>query len=148
MPSPVERFFGVTGLTDAHVVAERDEIDRVLQHLPIGVGDIEGDAGIAQLAQEVARVGAADVDVAERQVVVIGFHDRENVLRVGRQRINGHRDDHATDLNVGIDLVGDLGGRGRSNELVVDGLVEVGLRELVLGRPDTCLLYTSPSPRD
>ena len=106
------------------------------EDLAVGVGDVQLHARLRGVAQEVAGVLAAAVDVAERVVGVVGVHGRDHVVRVRRQRVGGHGQDHAADLGVRDDLVGDPGGQRAGHQFVVDGLVEVRLRQLLLRRVD------------
>ena len=124
---------GRRGLADAHVVAERHEVDGVREQLPVVVGDVQVDAVLAEVPQHVAGVGAAGVHVAEHQVAVVGLHHGDDVGGVGGQRVGRHRQDHAADLRTGHRLVRDPGGQGAGDQLVVDRLVQVARRQLASG---------------
>ena len=102
LPSPLICLAGIGGLAAAHVVGERDEID--------GVGE---DFAVLSVMSRwiplsrkyrvgVAGVGAAGVDVAEHEVGVVGVQHGQDVGRVGGQRVDGHCDEHAADLDTGM----------------------------------------------
>ena len=76
------------------------------------------------------------MDVGERQRVALELLGRPHVGRGGRERVGGSRDDHAPDLQLRVDLVGDPGRRRRGHQLVVHRLVEVLRGEFLLRRPD------------
>ena len=125
------------GLAHGHVVGEGDEVDGVLpQQRAVLLGDLQLDALVSQGTQQVAGVLAAHVEVPEGVVGALGLLGRPDVTGIGGQRVGGHGQDHAADLDVGVDLVGDPRGGSGGDELVVDGLVEVLLSEPVLGGGD------------
>ena len=117
---------------NAQVVAEGNEVDGVLgEDLAVLVGDGQLDAVFAEEPQRIAGVGAADVHIAEHQVAVVGMHGGQHVGRIGGERVGGHSDQHAADLDARDGLVGDPGGQRAGDQLVVHGLVQVGGGELL-----------------
>ena len=95
-------------LAHGHVVGERHEIHRVPQVNAVLLGNIELDASLPQLAQEIARVGAAAMHVAEREIVMGGIECGPHIVRVRGERIARHRQNHATNLIGSVHLVSDL----------------------------------------
>ena len=111
-------------LAHGHVVRERHEIHRVAQFNMVLLGNIELDASLPQLAQEIARVGAAAMHVTEREIVMGGIERGPHIVRVRGERIARHRQNHATNLIGSVHLVGDLCHPCRRHQLMVNRLVE------------------------
>ena len=122
-----------TGGAAGAVVAKADEVDGVGgQDLAVLVGHAHVDAQALELLDGISRVIAAALDVDEEVVVLVVELRLAHVARtatVGVVRAGG---EHATDLNLGVDLVGDLGSPSAGDELVVGGQVLDGLLVLAL----------------
>ena len=123
---------GTGGATGA-VVAKADEIDGVGgQDLAVLVGHAHIDAKTLELLDGICRVVAAALDVDEEIVVLVIELRLAHIARTAAVGVVATCGEHATDFDLGVDLVGDLGCPRAGDELVVGGQVLDGLLVLAL----------------
>ena len=116
-----------------HVVAQGDVVDdAVLDSVEVARLHCDVDAVTLPPLEQVARILAVHVHVAEQVALahlLLGEHD---VVRAASLRIDRHEGEHAADLEVRVDLASALDRDGRGDELVVNRLPDL-LLHLVRG---------------
>ena len=122
-----------TGGAAGGVVAKADEVDGVVgQNLAVLVGHAHIDAQTFELLDGIGRVIAAALDVDEEVVVLVVELRLAHVARTAAVGVVATGGEHAADLDLGVDLVGDLGSPSAGDELVVGGQVLDSLLVLAL----------------
>ena len=118
----------------AHVVAERDEINGVLEDFFVFRCNVQHNTVFAEIAFHVTRVSAAYMYIGEEIVLAFRFHRSDHIVGMCSQRIGRHRQHHAADLEVRIDFVTDFRRQSTGDQFMVHGLIQIRLRQLVWSR--------------
>ena len=128
---------GIGGATGA-VIAKADEIDGVSsQDLAVLVGHADVDAQALELLDGIGRVVATALNVDEEVIVLIVELRLAHIARTAAVGVVATCGEHATDFDLGVDLVSDLGCPSAGDELVVGGQVLDGLLVLALLKDQT-----------
>ena len=127
-----------TGRAAGAVVAKADEVDSVgSQDLAILVGHAHIDAQALEFLERISRIIAAALNVDKEVVVLVVELCLAHVARTAAVGVVATCGKHATDLDLRVDLVSDLGCPSAGDELVVGGQVLDGLLVLALLKDQT-----------
>ena len=122
-----------TGRATGAVVAKADEVDGVVgQNLAVLVGHAHVDTQTLKLLDSVGRVIAAALNVDKEVVVLVVELRLAHVARAAAVGVVRAGSEHAADLNLGVDLVSNLGSPSAGDKLVVGGQILDGLLVLAL----------------
>ena len=123
---------GTGGATGA-VIAKADEVDGVGgQDLAVLIRHAHIDAQALELLDGIGRVVAAALNVDEEIVALVVNLRLAHIARTAAVGVVATCGEHAANLDLGIDLVSDLGCPSAGDELVVGGQVLDGLLVLAL----------------
>ena len=115
----------------AVVVAQRYEIDRTLfQSLLVAGVEVDMNVVLIVIAQGVTGVIAADHDVAVQIFHLVVAHIPVHILGAMADGIGQVGAEHHADFVGRVDLMGNLGGLGAGDHLIVDALI-LGLQQVV-----------------
>ena len=128
---------GTGGATGA-VIAKADEVDGVGgQDLAVLVRHTHIDSQTLELLDGIGRVVATALDVDEEIVALVVELRLAHIARTAAVGVVATCGKHAADLDLGVDLVGDLGCPRAGDELVVGCQVLDGLLVLALLKEQT-----------
>ena len=128
---------GTGGATGA-VIAKADEVDGVGgQDLAVLVRHAHIDTQTLELLDGIGRVVATALNVDEEVIVLIVELRLAHIARTTAVGVVATCGEHAANLDLGVDLVGNLGCPSAGNELVVGGQVLDSLLVLALLKDQT-----------
>ena len=118
----VQLFVG--GHAAGHIVAEGDKIDGLFQGFAIGIGNLKANAVVAEIAQHIARVSAAALDIAKELPAAVLLQGFKNIVRFAAERIHQAAEQHIADFALRHDVMAGLSRQRARHQLMVNSLVD------------------------